>query len=221
MDSTVETTSTCQYLTHLTCLCADMSSSPSATPGPSSKEISGPSRKRRKLHIEKESIYLVPDTKPYALTIKQRTNREARPSWTTGPSASTNTERNDGDQTGRERSRSLRSRLGLKQLSGGGSDGEEKKAYRARALKAWETKRQRQRERFEALESGIISQSSRSRGEPVPLAQRSHTDQTATSARDGEDETPSALDPLLGLDLHDLPDNLPKDVCRSSAIQLT
>jgi hypothetical protein len=167
MDSCIETT--LSYPLYLPCHYADMSPSPSAmSVGHPAGTASEPSRKRRKRNVEKESIYLVPDIKPYALSIKQRTNGDARPSWTTGPASEPGADYEDviEDQTGArsERSRSRRSSRAPKQIKGDATREDEKEAYRARALEAWETKRQRQRERFEALESGVISHPSRSRG---------------------------------------------------------
>ena len=103
----------------------------SSGPGPESGE---PAKKRRRRGKAKESIYIKPDPTPYTPAIK--------PLKATRLTAQTQNDAREGDENQAESSR----------LAVECAESREKN-YRARALKAWETKRRRQAERFEALES--------------------------------------------------------------------
>lgn len=151
-----------------------MPSTPSASTSPANHAEPSvhPSRKRRKLNAGKNSIYLIPEIKPYALSIKPK-NRDG-PTWTTSHASQSASDSEpepelESVQGTEKRARSVRSasRQGGKQVDGAEGDTNEnnnKASYRARALKAWETKRQRQKERFEALEAGLSTQLGYSRG---------------------------------------------------------
>jgi hypothetical protein len=159
-----------------------MHSTPSASTSPAihAEPSVHTSRKRRKLNADKNSIYLIPEIKPYALSIKPK-SRDG-PTWTTShaPQLESDSEPEpdlESLQGKEKRARAVRSasRQVGKQVDGAEGDTNENKikaSYRARALKAWETKRQRQKERFEALEAGLSTQLGNSRGKHHPARLR-------------------------------------------------
>ena len=97
-------------------------------------EAAEPAKKRRRRTKPKESIYIKPDPTPYTPAIRplKATRPRRQPSQAIPPG--------DGDTA--ESSRMAIERAEAKDQK-----------YKARALKAWETKRRKQQERFEALES--------------------------------------------------------------------
>ena len=107
-------------------------------------------RKRRKYNHAKESIYLAPEVEPYPLAIKPEPSQS-------GPSRghvpiNENGELIESSETTIPISpRKEKGKGKNKEQEGRGKD--KNPLYQAAALKAWETKRQRQKERFEALEA--------------------------------------------------------------------
>jgi hypothetical protein len=108
-------------------------------------------RKRRKYNHAKESIYLAPEVEPYPRAIKPEVS-QPEPSRGYAPT------NEDGEAIEASEIRNLASPSKEKdkgknkeQQGRGGKD--KNPLYQAAALKAWETKRQRQKERFEALEA--------------------------------------------------------------------
>jgi hypothetical protein len=112
-------------------------------------------RKRRKTKHEKESIFTAPEIKPYQLAIKP-----AGPTWATEPPATDGRTQEIGDILPEPASTVGEAIAAVKEKekdTGKEKDQGKDEGYRARALKAWETKRQRQKERFAALEASNLS----------------------------------------------------------------
>lgn len=106
-------------------------------------------RKRRKRNHEQESIYLAPEPEPYGPSIKP--SQVPSPNNTAATvSAVDNNEVNTGRET--EAGPSTDYGKGSRKTKDK-TDKDKDESYRLRAIKAWETKRNRQRERFEALEA--------------------------------------------------------------------
>jgi hypothetical protein len=107
-------------------------------------------RKRRKFNHAKESIYLAPEVEPYSRAVKPETSQP-------GPSrgyVSINEDEVEVDPSHNQTtttSNEFKGKGKNKDQQGRGKD--KNPLYQAAALKAWETKRQRQKERFEALEA--------------------------------------------------------------------
>jgi hypothetical protein len=110
-------------------------------------------RKRRKYNHAKESIYLAPEVEPYPRAIKPEVSQ---PGPSRGyASMNENGELIDASETSTPKSPSKEKGKGKnKEQRGRGKD--KNPLYQAAALKAWETKRQRQKERFEALEASNL-----------------------------------------------------------------
>jgi hypothetical protein len=107
-------------------------------------------RKRRKYNHAKESIYLAPEVEPYPLAIKPESSQPG-PSRGHAPT-NENSEFIESLETSAPKSPSKEKGKGKnKDQQGRGKD--KNPLYQAAALRAWETKRQRQKERFEALEA--------------------------------------------------------------------
>ena len=109
-------------------------------------------RKRRKYNHAKESIYLAPEVEPYPLAIKPE---PSQPGLSRGYAPI-----NDHEESIQASEITTVSSPNKEKEKGKGKDKEQRgrgkdknPLYQAAALKAWETKRQRQRERFEALEA--------------------------------------------------------------------
>jgi hypothetical protein len=110
-------------------------------------------RKRRKHNHVKDSIYLAPTTEPYALAIKQRTQS---PGPSTGYAPIDETETTvEPAQNGTTATSIMNKGKGKRKANGTVVERNTDKnpRYREGAMKAWETKRQRQKERFEKLEA--------------------------------------------------------------------
>lgn len=97
-------------------------------------EPAEPVKKRRRRTKPKESIYIKPDPTPYTPAI--RPLKAARPTRQASQAVPL------GEEDGAESSCMAIERAEVND-----------ERYRVRALKAWETKRRKQQERFEALES--------------------------------------------------------------------
>jgi len=107
-------------------------------------------RKRRKYNHAKESIYLAPEVEPYPRAIKPEPSQPG-PSRGYAP-VNENGELIESSETNAPISPSKGKDKGKKkEQEGRGKD--KNPLYQAAALKAWGTKRQRQKERFEALEA--------------------------------------------------------------------
>jgi len=105
-------------------------------------------RKRRKHSHIKDSIYLAPEVGPYPRAIKQQPSP--------GPSTGYAPLDEDGeiiDDNNDSASTPNHKKKGKRVERAARGDKETDPQYRARALKAWDTKRQRQKERFETLEA--------------------------------------------------------------------
>ena len=173
-------------------------------------------RKRRKYNHAKESIYLAPEVEPYPLAIKPEPSQP-------GPSRGYAPINDDGDEIETPEIRTVTSPR-KENDKGKGKDKEQRgrgkdknPLYQAAALKAWETKRQRQKERFEALEAsssllslgvlnyrdGMFIHASSSSADKVGISR-------SGSGSDGGMSMP-ALDPLLDLDWDEVSD-VPNDV---------
>jgi len=174
-------------------------------------------RKRRKRNHEQESIYTAREPEPYGPSIK--------PSQVPSPNnteATVAAEDNDEVNTGRETEAGPSTSQGKEtRKRKDKTDKDKDESYRLRAIKAWETKRNRQRERFEALEaSSSLLGLGWGSGIPMdlstgtsPLRRQGIADKIGTQ-RSERGISSSAVDPLLELtNLRDLPDDLPKDVC--------
>jgi len=107
-------------------------------------------RKRRKYNHAQESIFLAPEVEPYPRAIKPELSQP-------GPSRGYAPINENGELLDASEATALKSPSKEK---GKGKNIEQQRRgkdknplYQAAALKAWETKRQRQKERFEALEA--------------------------------------------------------------------
>jgi hypothetical protein len=108
-------------------------------------------RKRRKYNHAKESIYLAPEVEPYPRAIKPETSQPG-PSRGYAPINEDEVEIDPSHNQTTTTSNEFKGKGKNKEQQGrGGKD--KNPLYQAAALKAWETKRQRQKERFEALEA--------------------------------------------------------------------
>jgi hypothetical protein len=110
-------------------------------------------RKRRKHNHVKDSIYLAPTTEPYALAIKQRTQS---PGPSTGYAPIDETETIvEPAQNGTTATSTMNKGKAKRKANGTVVERNTDKnpRYREGAMKAWATKRQRQKERFEELEA--------------------------------------------------------------------
>jgi len=124
---------------------------PAASPNEEhTKQSRHRARKRRKYNHAKESIYLAPEVEPYSQAIKPESSQP-------GPSRGYIPNNENGELIDASEATALKSPSKEK---GKGKNKEQQRRgkdknplYQAAALKAWETKRQRQRERFEALEA--------------------------------------------------------------------
>lgn len=108
-------------------------------------------RKRHKYNHAKESIYLAPEVEPYSQAIKPESSQP-------GPSRGCAHINGDGEfieslETSAPKSPSKEKGKGKNKDQQGRGGKDKNPLYQAAALKAWETKRQRQKERFEALEA--------------------------------------------------------------------
>jgi hypothetical protein len=136
-------------------------------------------RKRRKTKHEKESIFTAPEIKPYPLAIKP-----AGPTWATEPPATDGSTQEVGDIVPGPASTVGEGAAAVNQIekdTGKEKDQGKDEGYRARALKAWETKRQRQKERFGALEASNLSllagqTSTVPRGQYSPFTEKGNDD---------------------------------------------
>lgn len=131
----------------------------SSAPGNDAQQPRHRARKRRKYNHAKNSIYLTPTVEPYHLAIKQR-EPSAGPSSGYAPinedgeiieAATATTSVQISSTVDREKSKD--EGKGKEKEKGTERDKPKDPRYQAGALKAWETKRQRQKERFEQLEA--------------------------------------------------------------------
>jgi len=196
-----------------------MSNPPTQASAPSSDNGARPryrARKRLKYNHAKESIYLAPEVEPYPLAIKPEPPQPG-PSRGYAPI-------NDREESIQASELRTVSSPNEEKERGKGKDKEQRgrgkdknPLYQAAALKAWETKRQRQKERFEALEAsnsllslGVLN----SRDGKFIIATSLSADKLGNSrSGSGSDAGLSmpALDPLLDLDWDEVPD-VPNDV---------
>ena len=122
----------------------------SATPSDDATRPRHRARKRRKYNHAKESIYLASEVEPYPLAIKPEPTQPG-PSRGYAP-INDNGELRESLETSAPISPSKGKDKG-KNKEQEGRRKDKNPLYQAAALKAWETKRQRQKERFEALEA--------------------------------------------------------------------
>jgi hypothetical protein len=110
-------------------------------------------RKRRKKNHEQESIYLAPEPEPYGLSIKPSQG----PSTTESEAITEDINNLENGHDIQNESPSGQKEEQRNDTGKGKGKGKgvfnKDDSYRRRAMKAWETKRNRQKERFEALES--------------------------------------------------------------------
>lgn len=102
-----------------------------------------PAKKRRRVRKPRESIYVKPDPTPYTPAIRPLKTVRSRPSQQDVPALDEiEASGSSGNPNGGESSSMAIERARSKN-----------EKYRARAMKAWDTKRRKQQDRFEALES--------------------------------------------------------------------
>ena len=192
----------------------------SVTPSDNATRPRYRARKRRKYNHAKESIYLAPEVEPYPLAIKPEPSQP-------GPSRGYASINDDGEEIETPEIRTVTSprkendkgkgKDKDKEQRGRGRGKDKNPLYQAAALKAWETKRQRQKERFEALEAsnsllslGVLNYRD---GMFIHASSWSADKQGISRSGSGSDAGLSmpALDPLLDLDWDEIPD-VPNDV---------
>jgi hypothetical protein len=132
-----------------------MSIPPSQASVAPSEDASRPrhrARKRRKYNHAKESIYLAPEVEPYPQAIKPDSSQ---PNISRGYAPlNDDAEVLETSETTTRKSPSKDKEKGKGRERGyNGKARDKNPLYQAAALRAWETKRQRQKERFEALEA--------------------------------------------------------------------
>ena len=122
----------------------------SVTPSDDAARPRHRARKRRKYNHAKESIYLAPEVEPYPQAIKPESSQPG-PSRGYAPINENGELTESLENSARESPSKQKGKGKNKEQQGRGKD--KNPLYQAAALKAWETKRQRQKERFEALEA--------------------------------------------------------------------